>query len=343
MSEQEGEHWWTIPQAAVWIRTRDLSAVQALDFRQRISLFIAADTIPGVFPAATDCLREALKRGRLAVHGRKALTELAAASGDLAYRLLGDEPEMVPESFWQSGGELTDSLAHGVVAMASGERARWNDLVVRADDCVGHWQAPRSVLGEARVPMSRVLPTEPDDIAAWFLAHPDVVVTGVDGAGARVAIESGMFNVPLLVDRRNGVLMTEDGRVTWRAVELAFAASSVPTADAEPLARWRSRPVPAPLTEISLAAPSSSAPAETQAQPAEAPTAPAVAAAHEPRQPPRRSGQKGHQRAAAKAYLAQAYPDGVPAGLSVSAIEAELRARGTPMSARTIRRAMGAR
>ena len=343
MREDDSDRWWTIPQAAVWIRTRDLSAVQALDFRQRISLFIAADTIPGVFPAATDCLREALKRGRLAVHGRKALPELAGASGDLAYRPLGDEPEMVPESFWQNGGEFTDSLAHGVVAVAPGEQARWNDLAVRADDCVGHWPAPASVLGEARVPMSRVLPAEPDDIAVWFLAHPDVVVTGVDGSGARVAIESGMFNVPLLIDRRNGVLMTEDGEVTWRAVELALASSSAPTADAEPPARWRNRPVPAPLTEISLGAPPSSEPPETQTQPAEAPPVPVAAASDKPRQPPRRSGHKGHQRAAAKAYLAKAYPNGIPAGLSVSAIEAELRARGTPMSARTIRRAMGAR
>jgi hypothetical protein len=342
VKENEGERRWTIPQAAVWIRTRDLSAVQALDFRQRISLFIAADTIHGVFPAATDCLREALKRGRLAVHGRRALPEFAATSSDaLSYRLLGDEPEMVPESFWQSGGDFTDSLEHGVVAMAPGVQARWNDLVVRVDDCVGHWQTPASVLGEARVPMSQVLPTEPDDIAGWFLAHPDVVVTGVDGAGARVAIESGMFNVPLLIDRRNGVLMTEDGRVTWRAVELALTSSPAPNADAEPLARWRNRPVPAPLTEISLAGPRSDDRAE--AQPAEAPPATAAAVSDKPRQPRRPSGQKGHQRAVAKTYLSQAYPDGVPAGLSVSAIEAELRARGTPVSARTIRRAMGAR
>jgi len=84
MTEDDGEQWWTIPQAAVWIRTRDLSAVQALDFRQRTSLFIAADTIPGVFPTATDCLREALKRGRLAGRGRMALRELAVASGEPA-------------------------------------------------------------------------------------------------------------------------------------------------------------------------------------------------------------------------------------------------------------------
>src|SRR5206468_12296735 len=91
--EDDSDRWWTIPQAAVWIRTRDLSAVQALDHRQEISLFIAADTIPGVFPAATDCLREALKRGRLAVRGRMALPELAVAGGERIWRLLGGEPE----------------------------------------------------------------------------------------------------------------------------------------------------------------------------------------------------------------------------------------------------------
>ena len=65
--------------------------------------------------------------------------------------------------------------------------------------------------------MSRVLPTEPDDPAEWLLAHPDVVVTGVDGSGARVAIDKGMFNVALLIDRPNGALMTHDGRMIWRA------------------------------------------------------------------------------------------------------------------------------
>src|SRR5215831_9940848 len=126
-SDRDGARWWSIPQAAVWIRTRDLSAVQALDHRQQTSLFIAADTMPGVFPAATDCLREALKRGRLAARGRMALPELAAADGEPAWRLLSDGPELVPESFWQSGGAFTDGLEHGVVAMAPGVQERWKD------------------------------------------------------------------------------------------------------------------------------------------------------------------------------------------------------------------------
>lgn len=332
MTEDDGEQWWTIPQAAVWIRTRDLSAVQALDFRQRTSLFIAADTIPGLFPAATDCLREALGQGRLAARGRMALRELAVAGGELAWRLLGDEPEFVPQRFWQSGGDFADDPEHGVVATAPDEQERWKDLAVSGDDCVGHWQAPRSVLGQGRVPMRRVLPTGPDDVPEWLLAHPDVVVTGVDGSGTRVAIERGTFGYPLLIDRHNGVLMTEDGLMTWRAVELEMAPSVAPGADAEPLARWCNRPVPAPLSESAAAA----------SQSPKASTVDPVAEAGEPRAP-RRPGQKGHQRAAARAYIEEAYPDGVPVHISVSAIEAELRARGTPVSARTIRRAMGAR
>jgi len=332
VTEGEGERWWTMPQAAVWIRTRDLPAVQALDGRQRVSLFMAADTIPGVFPAATDCLREALKRGRLVVRGRMALPEVAVTDGQPAWRLLSDQPELVPETFWQSGGAFTDDLDHGVVATAPGAPERWMDLVVEVDDCVGHWQAPGSVLGQGRMPINRVLPTEPDDVAQWLLAHPDVVVTGVDGSGARVAIERGMFNVPLLIDRQNGVLMTQDGRVTWRAVELELAPPRAPSPDAGPLARWYDRPVPAPLEERSLAAPASPTPGAVDA----------VAPAGEP-QAPRRPGQKGHQRAAARAYIKEAFPNGVPASVSVSAIEAALKARGTPVSARTIRRAMGAR
>ena len=180
--------------------------------------------------------------------------------------------------------------------------------------------------------MSRVLPTEPDDPAEWLLAHPDVVVTGVDGSGARVAIEKGMFNVALLIDRQNGALMTQDRQKTWRAVELELARSRAPDADAKPLERWYNRPPPAPLEETFLAAPGSPKGATVDAAaPANAPSA------------SRRPGQKGHQRAAARAYLKEAFPDGVPASVSVSAIEAALRARGTPVSARTIRRAMGAR
>lgn len=297
MTEDRGEQWWTIPQAAVWIRTRDLGAVQALDVRQRTSLFVAADTIPGLFPAAMECLREALRRGRFAVRGRLALRELAVSGGQPAWRLLDDGPRLVPETFWQSGGDFSDDPEHGVVAAAPGEPERWKGLAVNVDDCVGQWQAPASVLGQGPVPMSRVLPSEPDDVPQWLLAHPDVVVTGVDGSGARVAIERGMFAYPLVIDRDNGVLTTPDGHLTWRAVELELA--TLPTADGS----------------------------GERGQP----------------RLRRRPGQKGHQRAAAKAYLEQAYPDGLPAGISLSAIEAELRASGIFVSLRTISRAMGGR
>jgi hypothetical protein len=147
--------------------------------------------------------------------------------------------------------------------------------------------------------MNRVLPTEPDDVAEWLLAHPDVVVTGVDGSGARVAIESGMFNNPLLIDGQNGILMTQDGRVTWRAVELELAPSRAPNAEAEPLARWYNRPVPAPLEESSLAAPASPRPSAVDA----------VAHAGEP-QAARRPGQKGHQRATRGLASRKPFPAG---------------------------------
>jgi hypothetical protein len=124
--------------------------------------------------------------------------------------------------------------------------------------------------------------------------------------------------------------MTEDGQATWRAVELELAPSRAPSADAEPLARGRNRPVPAPLKQSLLAAPG--CPTGS--------TDDGTAHAGEP-QVPCRPGQKGRQRAAARAYIEEAFPDGVPASVSVSAIEAALRARGTPVSARTIRLAMG--
>jgi hypothetical protein len=145
-----------------------------------------------------------------------ALRELAVAVGEPAWRLLGDGPEFVPETFWQSGGDFADDPEQGFVAAAPGEQERWKDLVVSADDCVGHWQAPGSVLGQGRMPMSRVLPTEPDDVPQWLLAHPDVVVTGVDGSGTRVAIERGLGPLSRMLRRRpvRSSLVTAPDRFT---------------------------------------------------------------------------------------------------------------------------------
>jgi hypothetical protein len=89
LSETEGTRWWTVPQAAVWIRTRDQAAVEALGEPEARSLAVVAGAIPGVL-TASGCLREALRRGRLSARGRLVLPELAAATGEIAYRALDD-------------------------------------------------------------------------------------------------------------------------------------------------------------------------------------------------------------------------------------------------------------
>ena len=90
---------WTIPQAAVWIRTRDLGAVEGLNADQVRSLVLAADIRKGIL-AASDCLRAALKGGRLFAQG--------TASMDAT-------PSKIPESFWQDG-EFSDNGDRGVGA-----------------------------------------------------------------------------------------------------------------------------------------------------------------------------------------------------------------------------------
>jgi hypothetical protein len=63
MTAAESARWWTVPQAAVWIRTRDRAAVDKLDERQSGSLALASMAIAGTLTASA-CLREALRLGR---------------------------------------------------------------------------------------------------------------------------------------------------------------------------------------------------------------------------------------------------------------------------------------
>lgn len=208
--------WWSVPQAAAWIRTRDLAALQALDARQAQSLFLASEAISGAVTAARQCLVEALKLGRFAARGRR----------------IDGTVELIPQEFWQEGGQFSDEPDQGVVAGRPGEPTRWIDIAVASEDCSGHWQGPASILEEGAMSLGDVLSElwqEPEDFVAWFLAHHAVAVTGLDGAGQEVPIARRVFEVPFTIDAGNSGLTTGDGRHSWSAVMLELAEPRLAT------------------------------------------------------------------------------------------------------------------
>ena len=144
------------------------------------------------------------------------------AAGGMTYRAIDDVAD-IPERFWQDGGDFSDSLEHGVLATAPGEQARYKDVRVNVDDIVAHWQPPASLFEHGRLSLdealARLLP-EPEDQPRWLLTNPSVKATGLDATGAEVRID---FDRPLVVDRDNNALRTEDQRLAWSAVMLDFA------------------------------------------------------------------------------------------------------------------------
>lgn len=226
MNKAESTCWWTVPQAAAWIRTRDRTAVEALDERQVKSLAVAALAIPGLLTASA-CLAEALRRGRFTARGQPVSPELGAAD-EMAYRALGETGD-IPESFWRRGGEFTDIDSEFVLAAAAHTAARYKDVAVDADDIVGHWQAPASLFAGGKLSLKEALARlwpAPEDQPIWLLTHPNVRATGLDAAGEPVVID---FGHPLRILPDCNAVETENGRLAWSAVTLGLAASRAPS------------------------------------------------------------------------------------------------------------------
>jgi hypothetical protein len=234
-------HWRTIAQVAVWIRTRDQAKVEGLSERQARCLFLADQAYPGAFAAAQSCLIDALKRGRFSACAARAQPHVTTRDGELGYWRLDERREFIPRLFWERGGfELSDGavVARGwddseewdgrsqaLRVMPSDRPVHWIDIVIDDDDCVGHWQAPASILEDGPLPLAQVLELLSDeDVPEWFLALPAVTVTGLDGAGTRVPVDRGVFEA-CTIDRANNVLSTGDGGLTWRAVRVELDAA----------------------------------------------------------------------------------------------------------------------
>jgi hypothetical protein len=223
MADEETTERWTVPQASVWIRTRDLATVREMDPRTARSLVETALAFPGVL-IASGCLVAALRAGRFSTLGRLTLRQVTAA-GAAPDRILGDGRERTPQEFWQSGGALSDNDG-SVVAAAPDDAGRWIDLDVEANDCIGHWQPPAAILGDDPLSLGQVaahLEREPIDYLLWLLTHPAVTVTGLYDRAERperMTVDRAALARAVIDCEADTVT---DGRLSWSAVMVELA------------------------------------------------------------------------------------------------------------------------
>jgi hypothetical protein len=248
--------WWTVAQAAVWIRTRDLAAVEKLEPREVQSLALANGVVPGVLEAA-DYLTVALGRGRFVARGRLALPLIDAKTGaDAGYRMLDTDAAAIPQSFWSLEGGRFPVEIDRIIAKAPDDASLWIEITLDADLITGRWQTPAALLEGAPLLIGRALAELPnagtsrempgglEDNPAWFLLHPDVIVTGLNAGGERVQIERGTLEDAFTVDMEANTL-TAAG-LHWPAVNVALADDgAVATVGHHPI--MRAEPVKAPL------------------------------------------------------------------------------------------------
>lgn len=222
MDDDEPTRRWTVPQAAAWIRTRSLDAVNRLDERQARSLALAEmeRSLPGVVQAA-HCLRSALKQGRIVALGQPAKLEMTAATGELKFWILDDATTTVPLAFWQAGTFADD---HAVAPGELGGFDHWVRLTIDASDCRQHWPTPESILDGETKPIGNFLADllrEPEDRPAWLLDRDDVIVTGLNAGGERVAIDRGVFRTgSFIVDEANTL---RAAGLCWPSVEVSMS------------------------------------------------------------------------------------------------------------------------
>ena len=255
---------WSVPQACVWVRTRDQNKADQLDPMAARTLMVAADLMRGLYEARA-CLQAALLGGSLVARGRLARRYMETGSREWRNVILEDGPRDVPLDFWRLGGALEDSDdADGMPAVRADEVERWVRVEIDRDAVVVLWPAPYGVLREDDpLPLGAliedgILRAPPLDNCAWFLGHRDVIVPGVNGNGQRVRIDR-----ETLATRPFGIVagdsITVDTR-RWEHVNVTLApkvdlSDATPNADAvdpeQPRETPKSisqAPPPAPLT-----------------------------------------------------------------------------------------------
>lgn len=218
LGAQELPTWWTVPEASVWIATRDLSKVQALDARSRAWLFIAGHVVPGAFEASFELLA-GLREGRL------------LASGWHRGQQSGGVGERVQSPYWKAPTEFSDGKT-GVEAVR-GPGDAMVGLLLESDDVMTRWESPQSLLDGEKIPLGvaigRLMREDPP---SYLLRHPEVCLTGLNDRGEKVEIDKDVLRTNAKVNRATHAITTADGRLHWSAVMVELRKQ--PKADAKP-------------------------------------------------------------------------------------------------------------
>jgi hypothetical protein len=206
--------WWTIPQAAVWIRTRDLALVRSLPEKARVYLFVADAVAPGSFTAATVNLLAAFKNGRVVPHG------WPRGEDHIRRPIRGD--------YWRAGASFSESDA-GVEAMLPTLQDPMEGLTVEANDVLGHWPCYANLLEDGPLPLWDAIGWLPEeDCPTWLLQHPSVMVTGLDADAVRQMIDKDVFRTDSIVNPDHASISTADGRHTWSSVMVEWISAAPP-------------------------------------------------------------------------------------------------------------------
>jgi hypothetical protein len=312
----DGESEWNIPQAAVWIRTRDVGAVEALGDD---ALAITEAPYPDAKKAIA-CLLAALK-APFVVEGYRHPIPLVRATGTL----VGNSIRLaIPLKYWCDGAELRlhfdDRMERldFVAFRPAVDDAEWTSIAVRSRDCQVCWPPPGPLLAKPR-PLEdavRVLNPERVEHIPWLLTHPHVKVTGLNAEGERVEVDRPVLERGSIT---GNILATPSDGPRWWEVMLELR----PATDALVPAEWGA--VTRQTLPGSDIQPLSSASSD-------------VANIYGAR---RRSGVKPRKLDATVDWLQKAYPHGLPADRKNEALVAELKAEtGVAISVKTLRRAM---
>jgi hypothetical protein len=206
--------WWTVPEAAVWIVTRDPSKVRLLDAKARAWLFVAAEVVPGAWEASFELLA-GLRKGRL------------LASGWYRGRQPHGVGERIQPEFWQPPTEFSDGKT-GVEALR-GPGDAIVGLLLESDDVMSRWESPQSLLDGNKIALGEAIGRlMHENLPKYLLNHPEVCVTGLNSRGERVEIDKDVFQTNATIDRRNHAVTTADDRLHWSAVMVELRAKAEP-------------------------------------------------------------------------------------------------------------------
>jgi hypothetical protein len=204
--------WWTVPESSVWIATRKLSKVESLDSRARTSLFVASELVRGTYEASFELL-SGLRTGRLLASGWRRGEQSRGAS------------EVIPQAFWKEPTAFSESET-GVEGLR-GPGDVMVGLLLESDEVMAKWEAPESLLEGEKIPLGTLIGRLLNESwPTYLLSHSQVVVTGLNDRGERVAVDKDVFQTNSIVERSSHSVRTADGRLHWSAVMVELRRES---------------------------------------------------------------------------------------------------------------------